>query len=160
VFPAGLAILLEIVENFVSTGFGGEGAMREGLLYDLMAASRTKSPRAQCARHGNGYHVDGLQRDRSRRRRLRCSSRSNLNGVWRPARGVGAALGGAAARNGLEHRALQYQRHSAYLLQHATCRVFARGAVLVSALVGGHRRQLSFESLEDLLPPWIGSRSF
>ena len=26
--------------------------------------------------------------------------------------------------------------------------------LLLSALVGGHRRQLSFESLEDLLPPW------
>jgi exopolyphosphatase/guanosine-5'-triphosphate,3'-diphosphate pyrophosphatase len=26
--------------------------------------------------------------------------------------------------------------------------------LLLAALVGGHRRQLSFESLEDLLPPW------
>jgi exopolyphosphatase/guanosine-5'-triphosphate,3'-diphosphate pyrophosphatase len=26
--------------------------------------------------------------------------------------------------------------------------------LLVSALVGGHRRQLSFEAMEDLLPPW------
>jgi exopolyphosphatase/guanosine-5'-triphosphate,3'-diphosphate pyrophosphatase len=26
--------------------------------------------------------------------------------------------------------------------------------LLLSALVGGHRKQLSFESLEDLLPPW------
>ncbi len=26
--------------------------------------------------------------------------------------------------------------------------------LLLSVLVGGHRRQLSFESLEDLLPPW------
>ena len=26
--------------------------------------------------------------------------------------------------------------------------------LLLSALVGGHRRQLSFETLEDLVPPW------
>ena len=25
---------------------------------------------------------------------------------------------------------------------------------LLAALVGGHRRQLSFDSLEDLVPPW------
>jgi exopolyphosphatase/guanosine-5'-triphosphate,3'-diphosphate pyrophosphatase len=36
-----------------------------------------------------------------------------------------------------------------------TCRASrARSSLLLSALVGGHRRQLSFESLEDLLPPW------
>ena len=26
--------------------------------------------------------------------------------------------------------------------------------LLLAALVGGHRRQLSFDALEDLLPPW------
>jgi exopolyphosphatase/guanosine-5'-triphosphate,3'-diphosphate pyrophosphatase len=49
----------------------------------------------------------------------------------------------------------KYHRHSAYLLQHADMPGFPREEqLLLSALVGGHRRQLSFESLEDLLPPW------
>jgi exopolyphosphatase/guanosine-5'-triphosphate,3'-diphosphate pyrophosphatase len=49
----------------------------------------------------------------------------------------------------------KYQRHSAYLLQHADMPGFPREEqLLMSALVGGHRRQLSFEAMEDLLPPW------
>ena len=56
---------------------------------------------------------------------------------------------------GLDIAHSKYQRHSAYLLQHADMPGFPREEqLLVSALVGGHRKQLSFESLEDLLPPW------
>src|SRR5258708_22430345 len=57
--------------------------------------------------------------------------------------------------SGLDIAHSKYHRHSAYLLQHADMPGFPREEqLLLSALVGGHRRQLSFESLEDLLPPW------
>ncbi|HXI46988.1 MAG TPA: hypothetical protein VNH39_00265 [Steroidobacteraceae bacterium] len=56
---------------------------------------------------------------------------------------------------GLDIAHSKYHRHSAYLLEHADMPGFPREEqLLLSALVGGHRRQLSFESLEDLLPPW------
>src|SRR5260370_5748283 len=66
VFPAGLAILLEVVENFgIDRVRVAEGAMREGLLYDLMGRftdedARVRSVRAMEMR----YHVDGVQADR------------------------------------------------------------------------------------------------
>src|SRR6202044_455030 len=56
---------------------------------------------------------------------------------------------------GLDIAHSKYHRHSAYLLENADMPGFPREEqLLLSALVGGHRRQLSFESLEDLLPPW------
>jgi exopolyphosphatase/guanosine-5'-triphosphate,3'-diphosphate pyrophosphatase len=56
---------------------------------------------------------------------------------------------------GLDIAHSKYHRHSAYLLEHADMPGFPREEqLLLAALVGGHRRQLSFESLEDLLPPW------
>ena len=66
VFPAGLAILLEVVENFgIDRVRVAEGAMREGLLYDLMGRftdedARVRSVRAMEKR----YHIDELQADR------------------------------------------------------------------------------------------------
>jgi hypothetical protein len=56
---------------------------------------------------------------------------------------------------GLDIAHSKYQRHSAYLLQHADMPGFPREEqLLLSALVGGHRRQFSVDLLEDLLPPW------
>ena len=56
---------------------------------------------------------------------------------------------------GLDIAHSKYHRHSAYLLEHADMPGFPREEqLLLAALVGGHRRQLSVESLEDLLPPW------
>src|ERR1700734_4150840 len=66
VFPAGLAILLEIVENFgIDRVRVAGGAMREGLLYDLMGRftdedARVRSVRAMEKR----YHVDEIQAGR------------------------------------------------------------------------------------------------
>ena len=66
VFPAGLAILLEVVESLgIERVRVAEGAMREGLLYDLMGRftdedARVRSVRAMEKR----YHVDAAQADR------------------------------------------------------------------------------------------------
>jgi exopolyphosphatase/guanosine-5'-triphosphate,3'-diphosphate pyrophosphatase len=56
---------------------------------------------------------------------------------------------------GLDIAHSKYHRHSAYLLQYADMPGFPREEqLLLSALVGGHRRQLSLEAFADLLPPW------
>ena len=56
---------------------------------------------------------------------------------------------------GLDIAHSKYHRHSAYLLEHADMPGFPREEqLLLSALVGGHRRQLSLGPLEDLVPPW------
>src|SRR6202046_3920723 len=66
VFPAGLAILLEIVENFgIDRVREAEGAMREGLLYDLMGRFTNEDARVRSVRAmEKRYHIDELQADR------------------------------------------------------------------------------------------------
>jgi exopolyphosphatase/guanosine-5'-triphosphate,3'-diphosphate pyrophosphatase len=48
-----------------------------------------------------------------------------------------------------------YHRHGAYLLDNADMPGFAREEQqLLARLVGSHRRKLTLEKLEDLIPPW------
>jgi len=158
VFPAGLAILLEVVENFgIDRVRVAEGAMREGLLYDLMGRftdedARVRSVRAMEKR----YHVDATQADRVEATVV--GLLEQVESEWGLEDPLAESVLRWAARlheTGLDIAHSKYQRHSAYLLEHADMPGFPREEqLLLAALVGGHRRQLSFESLEDLLPPW------
>jgi exopolyphosphatase/guanosine-5'-triphosphate,3'-diphosphate pyrophosphatase len=158
VFPAGLAILLEIVANLnIDRVRVAEGAMREGLLYDLVGRftdedARVRSVRAMELR----YHVDGAQAARVEATAV--ALLGQVESEW----GLEDALAESALRwaarlheSGLDIAHSKYHRHSAYLLEHADMPGFPREEqLLLAALVGGHRRQLSFEACEDLLPPW------
>jgi exopolyphosphatase/guanosine-5'-triphosphate,3'-diphosphate pyrophosphatase len=66
VFPAGLAILLEVVESFgIDRVRVAEGAMREGLLYDLMGRFTNEDARVRSVRAmEKRYHIDEVQADR------------------------------------------------------------------------------------------------
>jgi exopolyphosphatase/guanosine-5'-triphosphate,3'-diphosphate pyrophosphatase len=158
VFPAGLAILLEVVESLgIDRVRVAEGAMREGLLYDLMGRftdedARVRSVRAMEKR----YHVDATQADR-----VEATAAALLEQVeseWELEDPLAESVLRWAARlheTGLDIAHSKYHRHSAYLLEHADMPGFPREEqLLLAAMVGGHRRQLSTESLEDLLPPW------
>src|SRR5579863_5337324 len=158
VFPAGLAILLEIVENFgVDRVRVAEGAMREGLLYDLMGRftnedARQRSVRAMEMR----YHVDSEQADRVEATAVNLLEQ--VESDWGLEDPLAESMLRWAARlheSGLDIAHSKYQRHSAYLMQHADMPGFPREEqLLLSALVGGHRRQFSIDLAEDLLPPW------
>jgi exopolyphosphatase/guanosine-5'-triphosphate,3'-diphosphate pyrophosphatase len=158
VFPAGLAILLEIVESFsIDRVRVAEGAMREGLLYDLMGRFTDEDARVRSVRGmEKRYHVDGAQADRVE------ATAVDLLGQVESEWGLDDPLAEAVLRwaarlheTGLDIAHSKYQRHGAYLLQHADMPGFPREEqLLLSALVGGHRRQLSTDSLEDLVPPW------
>jgi exopolyphosphatase/guanosine-5'-triphosphate,3'-diphosphate pyrophosphatase len=158
VFPAGLAILLEVVENFgIERVRVAEGAMREGLLYDLMGRftdedARVRSVRAMEKR----YHIDETQADRVEATAI--GLLEQIESDWGLEDPLAESVLRWASRlheTGLDIAHSKYHRHSAYLLEHADMPGFPREEqLLLAALVGGHRRQLSFESLEDLLPPW------
>jgi exopolyphosphatase/guanosine-5'-triphosphate,3'-diphosphate pyrophosphatase len=131
--------------------------MREGLLYDLMGRftdedARVRSVRAMEKR----YHVDSLQADRVEATVV--SLLEQVESDWGLEDPLAESVLRWAARLhevGLDIAHSKYHRHSAYLLQHADMPGFPREEqLLLSALVGGHRRQLSLEPLEDLLPPW------
>ncbi len=164
VFPSGLAILLEIAESLQIDRLRiAEGAMREGLLYDLMGRftdedARTRSVHAMEKR----YHVDETQADRVERTAL--ALLQQVAEAWKLEDDLAEMALGWAARlheTGLDIAHSKYQRHSAYLLEHADMPGFPREEqLLLSVLVGAHRRQLSFESVEDLLPPWDRQAEF
>jgi exopolyphosphatase/guanosine-5'-triphosphate,3'-diphosphate pyrophosphatase len=158
VFPAGLAILLEVVENLgIDRVRVAEGAMREGLLYDLMGRftdedARVRSVRAMEKR----YHVDSLQADRVEATAVQLIRQVKADwGLEDPLAELMLRWAARLHESGLDIAHSKYHRHSAYLLQHADMPGFPREEqLLLSALVGAHRRQLSFETLEHLVTPW------
>jgi exopolyphosphatase / guanosine-5'-triphosphate,3'-diphosphate pyrophosphatase len=158
VFAAGLSILLEVVESLdIDRIRVSDGAMREGLLYDLMGRFTNEDARVLSVRAmEKRYHVDGLQADR-----VEATAVMLLNQVaadWGLQEPLAELILRWAARlheTGLDIAHSKYHFHSAYLLQHADMPGFPREEQhLLAALVGRHRRQLTFETLEELLPPW------
>jgi exopolyphosphatase/guanosine-5'-triphosphate,3'-diphosphate pyrophosphatase len=158
VFPSGLAIMLEIVESLgIDRVRVAEGAMREGLLYDLVGRftdedARVRSVRAMEQR----YHVDSVQADRVEATAVALLEQVEVEwGLEDPLAESVLRWGARLHETGLDISHSKYHRHSAYLLQYADMPGFPREEqALLSALVGGHRRQFSLEPLEDLLPPW------
>jgi len=149
---------MEIVENLgIDRVRVAEGAMREGLLYDLMGRftdedARVRSVRAMEKR----YHVDSSQADRVEATALKLLEQVRSDwGLQDPLAESVLCWAARLHESGLDIAHSKYHRHSAYLMQHADMPGFPREEqLLLSVLVGGHRRQLSFEALEDLVTPW------
>src|SRR5450631_53928 len=158
VFPAGLAILLEVMENFgIDRLRVAEGAMREGLLYALLGRFTDEDARVRSVRAMEGrYHVDTLQADRVETTAATLLAQTEYEwGLEEPLAELVLRWAARLHEVGLDIAHSKYHRHSAYLLEHADMPGFPREEqLLLSALVGGHRRQLSFEALGELVPPW------
>ncbi len=158
VFASGLAILLEVVEGLgVDRVRVAEGAMREGLLYDLMGRftdedARVRSVRAMERR----YHVDIIQADRVEATVIALLQQVESPwGLEDPLAELVLRWSARLHEAGLDIAHSRYHRHSAYLLEHADMPGFPREEqLLLAALVGAHRRQWSLDALEDLMPPW------
>lgn len=158
VLPGGLAILAEILAAFdIPTMRVADGALREGLLYDLLGRltdedARARSVRAMQAR----YHVDVAQAARVEATALEFLRQTR--GQWGIDDGFAELVLSWAARLheiGLDVSHSHYHRHGAYLLEHADMPGFPQEEQRILAqLVGAHRRKLRLESLEDLNPPW------
>ena len=158
VFPGGVAILAEVFEILgIESLRIAEGAMREGILYDLVGRftdedARERTVRAMQAR----YHVDPAQAERVERTVL------DLLGQTRSAWPLEDELAELALKwaarlheIGLDVSHSGHHRHGAYLLEHADMPGFAREEQrLLARLVGGHRRKLSLDGLDELVPPW------
>jgi exopolyphosphatase/guanosine-5'-triphosphate,3'-diphosphate pyrophosphatase len=158
VLPGGLAIILEVFDRLgVGTMRIADGALREGLLYDLLGRltdedARVRSVRAMEAR----FHVETAQADR-----VEATALAFLRQVaddWGLTDPLAEHMLGWAARLhevGLDIAHSQYQKHGAYLLQNADMPGFpSHEQQLLAAIVGAHRRKLLLGSLEDLMPPW------
>ena len=158
VFAGGLAILTEIFDSLgVERMEVSDGAMRDGLLYDLVGRlthedARERTVRAMQAR----YHVDAAQS--ARVETTVTGFLGQVAEVWQLDEPLAAQLLSWAARLheiGLDVSHSRYHQHGAYLLENADMPGFPREEQrLLSRLVGGHRRKLVVEGFDKLLPPW------
>ena len=103
------------------------------------------------------YHVDFAQADRVEATAVAVPGAGREPPGTSRIRWPSSALKWAARLHeiGLDVAHSGYHRHGAYLLENADMPGFPREEQrLLAALVGGHRRKLSLEGLEDLVPPW------
>ena len=158
VFVGGLAILSEV---FSSLGIKrldvADGAMRDGILYDLVGRmthedARDRTVRAMQAR----YHVESVQADRVESTAI--GFLEQVAETWQlDEPGVDQLISWAARLHeiGLDVSHSRYHQHGAYLIEHADMPGFPKEEQrLLATLVGGHRRKVAVDGFEKLLPPW------
>jgi len=158
VFPGGTVILSQIFEVLgVQEMRIADGAMREGLLYDMLGRAKNEDARDRTVRAmQKRYHVDEAQAERV------YATVSDFLAQVRDTWKLEAPLADFALRwasqlheIGLDVAHSGYHRHGAYLLENADMPGFPREEQrLLARLVGGHRRKLDLEGVEELLPPW------
>jgi len=158
VFPGGLAILAEIFSVLdIKEMRIAEGAMREGLLYDMLGRYRREDARERTVRAmQQRYHVDIAQAER-----VEATAGNFLEQAreaWKLEEPLAhLALKWAAQLHeiGLDVSHSGYHRHGAYLLENGDMPGFPREEQrLLARLVGAHRRKLALEGVEELVPPW------
>jgi exopolyphosphatase/guanosine-5'-triphosphate,3'-diphosphate pyrophosphatase len=158
VFPGGVVILSEIVSALgIQQLRYSEGALRDGLLYDMIGRlTRSDARDRTVSSMQRRYHVDLEQAERVETTALQFLSQ--VRTAWGLADAHAEMSLRWAARLheiGLDVAHNGYQRHGAYLLDNADMPGFAREEQhLIACLVGNHRRKLTLEHLEDLIPPW------
>ena len=158
VFPGGLAILTEV---FAVLGIVrmevSDGAMRDGLLYDMVGRitredARDRTVRAMQAR----YHVDLAQAERVERTAL--TLLEQVAADWQLDDPLAEQILTWSARLheiGLDVAHSRHHQHGAYLLENADMPGFPREEQrMLARIVGSHRRKLTSEGFERLLPPW------
>ena len=138
-----------------------EGAMREGLLYDMLGRYKREDARERTVRAmQQRYHVDTEQAER-----VEATVRDFLEqarDTWKLEEPLAhLALKWAARLHeiGLDVSHSGYHRHGAYLLENADMPGFPREEQrLLARLVGAHRRKLTLDRIEELVPPWDTAR--
>jgi exopolyphosphatase/guanosine-5'-triphosphate,3'-diphosphate pyrophosphatase len=158
VFPGGVAILAEAVRALrVQRMVVADGALREGILYDMVGRlidedARLRTVRAMQAR----FRVDARQADR-----VAATAQGLLRqvaGDWEVAGEAERHLLNWAARLhelGLDIAHAHYHFHGAYLLENADMPGFARDEQRVLAcVVRAHRRRLDREMFAALPREW------
>jgi exopolyphosphatase/guanosine-5'-triphosphate,3'-diphosphate pyrophosphatase len=150
----GLAILEAVLDSLgVERMDTSNGALREGVLFDLLGRIRHEDVREPTvAAMMLRYHVERAQADRVEQTAL--DMQEQIAGAWQ--------MKGEAPRQflqwasrlheiGLSVSWSGYHKHSAYLVEHAEMPGFSRDDQrFLAAIVLGHRRKLSREAFAEL----------
>jgi exopolyphosphatase / guanosine-5'-triphosphate,3'-diphosphate pyrophosphatase len=157
-FAGGVAILAEVFDQLgIERMKVSDGAMREGLLYDLLGRYTDEDARERTVRSmQERYHVDLVQAERVENTVV--DFLSQVEEAWPLADPEIELLLRWAARLheiGLDVAHSGYHRHGAYLLANADMAGFPRAEQkLLSIMVGSHRRKPAIEEADELSAPW------
>ncbi|BBA32294.1 Ppx/GppA phosphatase [Methylocaldum marinum] len=158
IFAGGLAILYA---TFKALGIQkmqvSDGALREGLLYDLLGRLYNDDIRSRTvAALATRYHVDLQQVGRVQETLKSFLDQSPSIGDIGPETAE-QWLNWAASLHeiGLDIAHSQYHKHSAYIIENADLPGFSRqDQLLLAALVRVHRRKFHLKFFKELSPPW------
>lgn len=156
VLPGGLAILLAIFKRLhIERMETSNGALREGLLYDLLGRIRHEDVRDRTIRR----FVEQYRVDRAQSTRVRATLHHLLEQATPPEQldpeSAARILGWAASLHeiGLAVAHTGYHKHGAYLLSESEMPGFSRDdQQLLAAIVRGHRRKLRSEYFDAIGP--------
>ncbi|WPC05384.1 exopolyphosphatase [Pseudomonas benzenivorans] len=153
IFPAGLAILEAIFDACdIQRMVHSEGALREGVLYDLLGRHQHEDVRERTlSALMERYHVDLEQAARVESKALEALEQVKhswqLSDDWHRELLVWAAR---VHEIGLDIAHYQYHKHGAYLVEHSDLAGFSRlDQQMLALLVRGHRRNIPKEKLAD-----------
>ena len=157
VFPGGLVILLACFEALgIKQMRVADGALREGLLYDLLGRISHNDIRSQSVQHlAARYHVDMEQAARVAKTAQRCLKQ--LARDWNLENESCArwlAWASMLHEIGLDIAHNQYHKHGAYVIENADLAGFSlQEQKLVALLVLAHRRRFPAKAINELRQP-------
>ncbi|MDH3589150.1 MAG: exopolyphosphatase [Gammaproteobacteria bacterium] len=158
VFPGGIVILQTVLEELqIESMRVARGALREGLIYDMLGRMSDEDARDRSVRAlERRYHVDTGQAQRVEQTAL--ALLDQVENEWQLHEPLVRKLLVWAARLhevgiGIAHS--QYHRHGAYLLEHSDVAGFSnREKTLLAILVLTHRRKVRPLTFQTLPKPW------
>jgi exopolyphosphatase / guanosine-5'-triphosphate,3'-diphosphate pyrophosphatase len=156
VFAGGIAILAEVMQALsIKRMIAAPGALRDGILYDLVGRATDEDSRATTVRAMEArYHVDRQQADRVERMALFLFDQ--VADTWKLHRPELRQLIAWAARLhevGLDIAHSHYHRHGAYLLAHSDMPGFNQNEQhFLASLVGAHRRKFNSAEISTVAP--------
>ncbi|MDP3978419.1 MAG: exopolyphosphatase [Pseudomonas sp.] len=153
IFPAGLAILEAIFDACeIERMSHSEGALREGVLYDLLGRHHHEDVRERTlSALMERYHVDLEQATRVEHKALEALDQVadswELGDEWHRELLIWAAR---VHELGLDIAHYQYHKHGAYLIEHSDLAGFSRmDQQMLALLVRGHRRNIPKDKLGE-----------
>ena len=154
IFPAGLAIAEAIFDALdLQRMDHSEGALREGVLYDLLGRHHHEDVRERTlGALMERYHVDLEQASRVEAKALsalqQVAADWDLQDEWHQELLIWAAR---VHEIGLDIAHYQYHKHGAYLIEHSELAGFSRqDQLLLALLVRGHRRNIPKDRFAEL----------
>ncbi len=158
VWPGGLSILAELIKVLnIDDLQVSDGALREGLLYDLLGRLQHEDARERTVRAMESrYQVDEQQAERVVRTAANLYSQCEREWGF-SGRIAGMVLDWAARLHeiGLDISHDGYQRHGAYIAEHADMPGFPRAEQrFLALLIGGQRHRIDKSGFDVLPEPW------